>query len=269
MNKRVFDILRELDSLVDFSRAKLQWDILIILATKGPSSTTEISQTINTSRKSIIDAIRKLVDKELVTKVKHDIYGLSDKGKELWNKIDSVLNIEVINGNNHKGQSKDEDILALENLSQYFYLINLSKMITINHDGLSLDKAARELGVSRQTLKYYLELFEEKKLFRVIGKRTHFKKNIYKCVLMNEGKRLLFRLPEFTKMKNNLPLKLLLRLTNSYTLEMANVKVMGFILISLPLLMYFRDQLGLIELPWLYAVIFLALLSVFAQILSR
>ncbi len=54
MNKRVFDILRELDSLVDFSRAKLQWDILIILATKGPSSTTEISQTINTSRKSII-----------------------------------------------------------------------------------------------------------------------------------------------------------------------------------------------------------------------
>ncbi|AHC51470.1 MarR family transcriptional regulator [Sulfolobus acidocaldarius SUSAZ] len=269
MNKRVFDILRELDSVVDFSRAKLQWDILIILATKGPSSTTEISQTINTSRKSIIDAIRKLIDKELVARVKHDIYELTDKGKELLNKVDSILGLEIKNNNTHDGQNMNDNSLVSENFSQYFYLITLFKMIITNHDGLNLDKVAQELGVSRQTLKYYLELFEEKKLLKVISKKNYFKKTIYKCMLMSEGRRILFKLPEFMKMKTNLPLKIILRLTNSYTLEAANLKVMGFIVISVPLLMYFRNELDLFELPWLCIVIFLALLSIFSQILNR
>ncbi|AGE71107.1 HTH-type transcriptional activator ArnR [Sulfolobus acidocaldarius] len=265
MNKRVFDILRELDSLVDFSRAKLQWDILIILATKGPSSTTEISQTINTSRKSIIDAIRKLVDKELVTKVKGDIYGLSEKGEKLLESFDSIMSINVTD---KPDSSIESNSISLTNIAEYFYMLEILKMALLNKQ-ITIDKASHELGISKQTLKYYIETFTENKLLKVVNQESVLGKSKKIYVLTDESRKLVSRLPELTRLKRNLPLKILLKLTGSYRYEIALTKVMLFNVISIPVLMYLKDQLGILEAIWLYVIILLPLLSIFAEIFNR
>lgn len=63
-------LLKDLDSIIDFSRATNQFSIILYLAEKQqPVSITELSRAIGDSRKSILDSLRKLERKGLIVRV--------------------------------------------------------------------------------------------------------------------------------------------------------------------------------------------------------
>ncbi|MCW1302549.1 MAG: HTH-type transcriptional activator ArnR [Candidatus Parvarchaeota archaeon] len=269
MGYNIFDTLRELDSMVDFARAKLQWDILFFINSKGPSSVSEIAEKTNNSKKAVIDAIRKLIGKELIVKVKYDVYDLSDKGRQVLNKLNELMNSSGLQNIVVKDSELDNDNII--NPIQYFYLIELLKLSIINGEILSFDKAAKELGVSKQTLKYYIELFVNRKIFKRKTAKTIIGKTKQVYILTQEGKKLIYKMPSLVKIKNNVFLRILLRLTFSLRYETALIRLMAFLSISAPIVIYFKDSnidyyFGII---WLYMLIFTSLLSIFAYINTK
>ncbi|GAA5420437.1 hypothetical protein Stok01_02400 [Sulfurisphaera tokodaii] len=263
MNHNIFDVLRELDSIVDFGRAKIQWDILLYIASKGPSSVSEIAEATNNSRKAVLDAIRKLTDKELVVKIKYDIYDLSEKGKEILNKLNDLTHYTTL--------PKIEDEIPLNNSIQYFYLIEMLKASLINSDVLPVEKVSRELGISTQTLKYYIDLFAEKGIFKKINKKTLFGHAKQCYIITSEGKKLAYRIPSLIKMKNNIFLRFLLKVTFSLRYDTALIKIMIFLALTSPIIIYYLNVpfMRYIGIVWLYVLIFFTLLSVYAYITAK
>jgi DNA-binding MarR family transcriptional regulator len=88
-------LLRDLDSVIDFSRASSQFSIILYLAERTrPVSVAELSRVIGDTRKSILDSLRKLEKKGLINRVESvdDLYvGLSEQGKEFIHKLLEVL----------------------------------------------------------------------------------------------------------------------------------------------------------------------------------
>ncbi|WP_278465091.1 HTH-type transcriptional activator ArnR [Saccharolobus islandicus] len=269
MSYNVFDILRELDSIVDFARAKLQWDILFFINSKGPSSVSEIAEGTNNSKKAVIDAIRKLIEKELIIKIKYDVYDLSDKGKQVLNKLNSFTSNTVPSQND--ADHRNSTLSNMDNPSQNFYLLELIKISLLNNDILPIDKAYRELGISKQTLKYYLELFMQKKIFKKVNKKNFLGRNIQSAVLTNEGRKIAYRVPSLIKIRNNLFLRLLLKMTFSISYESALLKLMVFFALSSPIIIYYDGDapIRMIGILWLYMLVFTSLLSVFAYLTMR
>ncbi|QGA53479.1 winged helix-turn-helix transcriptional regulator [Sulfolobus sp. E5-1-F] len=269
MSYNMFDILRELDSIVDFARAKLQWDILFFINSKGPSSVSEIAEGTSNSKKAVIDAIRKLIEKELIIKVKYDVYDLSDKGKQVLNKLNSFTSHTIPSQNDVDYNNKA--LVNIENPSQNFYLLELIKISLLNNDILPVDKAYKELGISKQTLKYYLELFIKKKIFKKVNKKNLLGKNTQCIVLTNEGRKMAYKVPSLIKIKNNLFLRLLLKMTFSISYESALVKLMVFFALSSPIIIYYDGDEPIRELGilWLYMLVFTSLLSIFAYLTMR
>ncbi|BDB98954.1 MarR family transcriptional regulator [Saccharolobus caldissimus] len=268
MGYSVFDTLRELDSIVDFARAKLQWDILFFINSKGPSSVSEIAEGTNNSKKAVIDAIRKLIDKELVVKVKYDVYDLSEKGKELLNKLNDLINNKTLKEN----IMENSDLASVNvNPAQYFYLIELLKAALINNDILPIERISRELGISRQTLKYYVDLFVNKKIFKKINKKSLFGKIRTCYILTSEGKKIAYKIPILIKIRNNIFLKILLKTTFSLRYESALIRLMAFLSLSAPIIIYYRNVsiVHIIGIIWLYILIFTTLLSIFAYTAMR
>ncbi|XAE99328.1 HTH-type transcriptional activator ArnR [Sulfolobus tengchongensis] len=269
MSYNMFDILRELDSIVDFARAKLQWDILFFINSRGPSSVSEIAEGTNNSKKAVIDAIRKLIEKELIIKVKYDVYDLSEKGKQVLNKLNYFTSHTVSTQN---GVDGGNNVLSnIDNPSQNYYLLELIKMSLLNNGILPIDKVSRELGISKQTVKYYLELFMRKKIFKKVNKKSLLGKNVQTVVLTNEGRKIAYKVPGLIRIKNNLFLRLLLKMTFSISYESALMKLMVFFALSSPIIIYYDGDVPIrvIGILWLYMLVFTSLLSIFAYLTMR
>ncbi|AKA72581.1 MarR family transcriptional regulator [Saccharolobus solfataricus] len=270
MSYNVFDVLRELDSIVDFARAKLQWDILFFINSRGPSSISEIAEGTNNSKKAVIDAIRKLVEKELIIKVKYDVYDLSEKGKQVLNKLNYFTSHTV---STQKGVDGDNNVLSnnADNPSQNYYLLELIKMSLLNNGTLPIDKVSRELGISKQTVKYYLELFMRKKIFKKVNKKSLLGKSVQTVVLTSEGRKIAYKVPSLIKIRNNLFLRLLLKITFSISYESALMKLMVFFALSSPIIIYYDGDppVRILGIVWLYMLVFTSLLSIFAYLTMR
>lgn len=79
-------LLKDLDSTIDFSRATNQFSIVLYLAEQvKPVSVSELAKVTGDSRKSILDSLRKLEKKGLITKLEEggELYvGLSEQGRD-------------------------------------------------------------------------------------------------------------------------------------------------------------------------------------------
>lgn len=93
--KKRLDLLRYLDSIIDFSRATSQLELILYLnSVKRPVTTDELATAFNYSKKAVLDSLRKLEKKGLIFKEKDGEelkVSLSEKGKEFATKIVDLL----------------------------------------------------------------------------------------------------------------------------------------------------------------------------------
>ncbi|MEM4452091.1 MAG: hypothetical protein QW182_02655 [Thermosphaera sp.] len=88
-------LLKDLDSVVDFSRASNQFAIILYLAERSELvSVGDLARITGDTRKSILDSLRKLEKKDLIEKIERngELYvGLSETGREFVKKLLEVL----------------------------------------------------------------------------------------------------------------------------------------------------------------------------------
>ncbi len=189
--------LRELDSILDFSRSSNQLLIVFYLfITARETSITEITSSLKLSRKSVLDSIRKLERKGLIEKIYRadDIYlVLSDKGKDYMNKLLKLLSTS----------KTDKDIRSTESALKVMTRINIGQELITAYriykaliamgftqkNYMSLKDLAKHMGLSMDRAKSYLDAFSASpsRLFRRISSPTGV---YYK--LDNEGKRIFY-----------------------------------------------------------------------------
>ncbi len=81
-------LLKKLDSLLDFARATIQLEVLVLLGAIGkPVSPREISSELNVRLKSVYDALNKLSSKGLVKRVGSGLYQLTPSGEAYFREL--------------------------------------------------------------------------------------------------------------------------------------------------------------------------------------
>ena len=171
-------ILRELDSIVDFSRSTNQLIIIFYLSTISDFvSLSTISYELGVSRKVILDSIRKLEKKNLVNRIvkKDDIYfTLSSKGRDYVSKLFTLL----------KGEQKIEkkEVLSVatrlnlghELITAYRIYRALVALGLSDNEYMSLYELALHMGLSPERAKSYLDSFSTSpsRLFRRVTRQN-------------------------------------------------------------------------------------------------
>jgi Mn-dependent transcriptional regulator len=262
-NNGIFDVLRKLDGTIDFSSGEHQWRIVMFLHAVGPSSVAEISKSLGISKKAVIDAVRKLIQKECVEKVKYDIYTLTEKGKVLMETFNKLVN----------GEIPKEDGDLTRNPTHFYYLVEILKVAILNKGVVPLKGLARDLGVSQNTLKFYLDVFSTKyKFFKKINKRSLLRvKTVY--VLSEEGKKVANKIPEIQIMKENKYLRILTSITRSSRVEIALAKLLialdfSFLtyFIMSPRIIHNSTIAILVNMAWISFIAFLTITSILTLI---
>ena len=232
-------LLQRLDSMIDFSRAILQLEIVFALIFSPRSLTpTDFVILLEERRKAILEALRKLEAKGLVVKVGERageyLYSLGEKGKQYAEDLKKLLGLtdEV---------AVDSRVVARMSVPRRLQLVqdlvkahHVYKAIVILAQAprrtLRLEKLAREMGLSPDRARSYLDLFSKPphRLFRKIvapGGGTHYR-------LEEEGLKLYRRTPH-QRLERNRVYKMLARLTGVYwpeNLEARIVKIYAAIL---------------------------------------
>ncbi|BBD73222.1 MarR family transcriptional regulator [Sulfodiicoccus acidiphilus] len=264
---RVLNFWRSVDEKIDLSKSEVQWKIVLAMMSKSQCTTAELAKEIRENKKATIDAVRKLIKKGLVVKVKFDVYALSEAGKQLTEEIrkfgSSVLPTLTV-------EDTEE---YLNNPTHFYYFSEILKASIVNGGEVPVSRLALELGVSRNTVRTYLELFSTKyKFFKKVTKRTLTGKVRQTYVVSDAGLKYGNRIPGMFKTKNNLLMKFMLRITASTRFETSVLKLMAFFTATAPLLIFFRGD-ALVHkveaIAWLYSMIFFSLLSVSAYFISR
>ena len=172
-------LLRRIDSLIDFNRATAQLKILITL-NNDVYSVDEITKRTGLKRKTVLDAIRKLEIKGLVEKYNNK-YRLSELGKNIYN---ALLNLA---GTSYK------DIPTKPSFKTIYYetydqLLNVVYMLQVvreignrGNKPIYIRDLARRLNVSQVTLSDHirrftvgeLKIFE--KIYDVERRRTYYR----------------------------------------------------------------------------------------------
>lgn len=268
MAHEFIESLRKLDENIDFARGVLQWQIVLFLAEHGPSSTSEIAKGIGVNKKAVTDSIRKLIAKGLVAKVKYDIYSLSSTGQSLVEELKVISQKDL----QQKVETKaEEEINILNNVTHYYYFVEIIKAAMLYGGKVPITSLSRELGISKKTLLNYLEIFSTKyKYFKKINKKKLFGLKV-EYVITDEGKKVGYKIPGIYKVKNNVFLKILTRVTGSTSLESSIFKLMLAFASTAPLV-FMLSETGIyriVAVVWLYLLIMFSLSGAFAYILSR
>ncbi len=200
-------ILRELDSILDFSRSSNQLLIVFYLSSiKGETSISELAIKLKLSRKSILDSIRKLERKGLVEKTykKDDIYlSLSDKGREYMRKLMAILSTR----HDAPLPSPDTALKVMTRINIGHELVTAYRiyraLIALGFSEkthMSLKELSKHMGLSMERAKSYLDAFSASpsKLFRRITTPS----GVY-YRLDNEGKRILYYSPHYIAYKKS------------------------------------------------------------------
>jgi len=263
---RVLNFWRNVDEKIDLSKSDIQWKIVLAMMSRGQCSTAELAKDISETKKATIDAIRKLLKKGLVTKVKFDVYSLSEAGKELVEQI-RKFSTSPLAAPNFDGEE------YLNNPTHFYYFSEILKASIINGGEVPIARLAMELGVSKSTIKAYLDLFSTKyKFFKKVTRRTFLGKIRQTYMVSDQGLKYGNRIPGMFRTKNNALMKLMLKVTWSTRFETSILKLMALFTASAPLLIFFRGG-GIISRAeaavWLYSMIFFSILSVSAYLISR
>nr|MEB3859661.1 hypothetical protein [Desulfurococcales archaeon] len=91
------ELLRKLDSIIDFSKSTIQLQIVLALALNGEHlSTSKLSRIVGERRKAVLDALRKLEYKGLIRRVNGGepgeiVYELTDLGRAFTRGLTGLL----------------------------------------------------------------------------------------------------------------------------------------------------------------------------------
>jgi len=171
-------ILRELDSIVDFSRSTNQLIIMFYLSTVSYSvSLSKISYELGVSRKVILDSIRKLEKKNLVDRIvkKDDIYfTLSGRGREYVNKLFTLLKGEQTIEKKEVLSVATRLNLGHELITAYRIYRTLVALGLSKNKYMSLYELASHMGLSPERAKGYLDSFSTSpsRLFRRVTRQN-------------------------------------------------------------------------------------------------
>jgi len=167
------ELLRNIDSIIDFSRATAQLRILIALD-KESLTVDEIADRTGLRRKTVLDALRKLELKGVISR-KNGRYALTDMGKSIYEALNSLISNEknTLNLDNIRGLKPVLYDLYTSILSISYMLEVLKILGKKGKHRACIDELASKIGVSKLTLETHLREFTEgkTKLLRRIDDR--------------------------------------------------------------------------------------------------
>ncbi len=228
--------LRIFDSIVDFSRSKIQLDIVLILAfSKRPLSIDDISSALGHARKPLLDAIRKLEIKGIVKRESRKSlrFELTGEGKRLVNELMDVLGAprpyELSLSKKIYGKVGARDVIKFVIPARYLYeaLVTLG---TSRKASAKLSTLSEITGISQHRLSMYLDLYSGKggtKLFEKKRKASklsnllrlfgHSKKNDVEYTLTDSGMEVFKNTPTYYKIKRNVFARLITKVFGNYS----------------------------------------------------
>lgn len=198
-------LLRELDETIDFAKSVIQLGIVLTLfEAKDGLTIDELSEKLSERRKALIDAIRKLELKGIVTRVENNNFTkfiLTDKGSSYVQKLVSLLSPQATTNLPSSIDSRMKRALILNNLIEAHYIYTaITTLAKTSNKTLSIDKLAKEMGLSVDRARSYLDLFclPPYRVFRKIqrpGKTTYYR-------LEETGLKIYYKSPDFRKKTN-------------------------------------------------------------------
>jgi len=257
------ELLRLLDSIIDFARSTIQLEILLYLGLKKEyASASEIAIDLGLRFKSVYDAIIKLTRKGLVEK-KGNGYLITEEGREFVRNLCMLFSDNTSLRGDVKGLRSLRVMIERIVMAKYLYDIILALGYAKNHEA-SLDKLSKLIGISQVRLRSYVELFvnnrfKELRLFKRVIKYKPIipfirrKGKIY-YRLTEAGIKELRRLYEYRRYNRNIFLKLLFRVTFSLSKSEAYKKLIGLIVVGIItsiILSVILESLWIIA-AWLY-----------------
>lgn len=151
------EVLRRIDSIIDFNRATAQLRILIALD-GSKSSVDELVRKTGLKRKTILDAVRKLEIKGLVKKDK-DKYVLTTLGRSIYNSLRSI----AIGNPTPLPAKPIIKTVYYDTYDQLLSVVYMIKAVRIlgkrKNKPMTLKDLAKKVGVSQVTLGDHLAKF--------------------------------------------------------------------------------------------------------------
>jgi len=229
--------IRAFDSMIDFSRSRIQLDIVLQLATtRRPLSADEIARSIGQRKKPVLDALRKLELKGIIrrTETHRNIYELTDLGKQMINDLAAILgasNLKEVVKSRIYGKVTARDLIKVIIPVHYLYEV-ITALGTAKRHELPLDTLAGVAGISPQRLAVYLDPYSDSKseirLFKKVKRDNptplkmmnlilrHKKTSTIHYRLTDLGLELYYRLPVYMKIKNNKFVNMLIKIFGYY-----------------------------------------------------
>ncbi|MEM1560547.1 MAG: hypothetical protein QXN35_03275, partial [Ignisphaera sp.] len=175
----VIEVLKRLDQEIDFARGSLQLSIVLELDRSNEGLTAkELSKKLNERSKAVANALRKMVLKDLVTKVRngnsYEVYILSERGRRFYEDLHRVVKgnggSRYTNGNRKGGVNLQ--IFSIELMKKDYIVDAVIAMAISRRGALSLREVAEAMGLSPQRAQAYLEMYSSRdspiKLFKKI-----------------------------------------------------------------------------------------------------
>ncbi len=268
--------IKEMDSIIDFSKSMLQLDIIIKLAQSGkPLSASDLAKELNTRKKAVLDAIRKLELKGLVTRIKssEDLFEPSDMGKEYYEDLLLLimgphLVTKERGSRRFRGKVESRDLVKQLISTMYVYEVLLA-LGTSPRGELPSPLLSKITGITTQRLALYLDQYADPhsdiRLFRKYAKPSliasilskigiKIRRTTHHYKLTKLGYDTYYRLPQHVKIKHNKVARLMMLLyKNAHpriilyrivsTLAMLNVITLILALLNLPLPLLFIPAL--------------------------
>jgi len=243
------ELLRELDSVLDFAKSTIQLELILYMSSKPKGiRAREAALALGVRTKSVYDALTKLISKGLVLRRPHGIYILTEEGERFVRKV-----LKLLTGDQHKGTSvpsgnpvsadysRHNYIDVSKNLLTYKYIYDTLLILGLSeHKEMSINELAGRLGVTPATLSSYLDIAVSRRgrlgLFKkVLKSRGDGKMDVY-YRLTEIGLQEVSRFAEYRKIRNNKIIKALLRVTNSYNVWESFTKLSMILSLSTVLL---------------------------------
>ncbi len=232
------ELLRELDSVLDFAKSTIQLELILYMGSKPKGiRAREAALALGIRTKSVYDALTKLISKGLVLRRHDGTYVLTEEGDKFVRKVLKLLGggqregidaslSDVINTDYGRQTSFD----VAKNLLTFKYIYDALLILGLTErKEMSLSELAKRLGVTPATLSSYLDIATSKHgklgfLRKVLKSRGNGRMDIY-YRLTEAGLQEVSRFAEYRKIRNSKVLKTLLKVTSSYNIWGAFTKL--------------------------------------------
>ncbi len=281
--------IKEIDKVVDISRSTIQLEILLYLGVREKASIDDLVAGLSYRRKAITDALRKLIKKNLVVKDQSsEEFELSNTGRKYFNELLRILGYKNTMKGIHEIKKSMNPTSRLKNMineisTAYYLHETLICLGSSPKHEASIETLSSIVNLSPQRLRSYLDLFANKsnpelRLLKKIYRNTLFtnilsllgvKRSKVKVYygLTKQGLGILRKLPTYIKLKRNVFLRILFKLTRSCHPKEAHRKML-LLLCGGTILAYaltiLRPWGVWIAAIWLYAFIVLTALTILA-----